>query len=348
MVSMSQKVHQAEDVGQMTMFDMFGAAAAEAPGSAAAGIRLPEVEPLSRKELLSWEKELVGFYVSEHPLAQVALSLKDTVTCFCGEITQEHGGQNVVVSGLVQWVRPHITKRGDPMAFVHLEDLQGSIEVVVFPRVYAATRDLWEEDKILIVRGRVDAERGDPKILCDSAQDYLLTARPVDEGAAAAPPVSVPRAAPPQASAPQPPPQAAEASVPTVVREAPGAYKTNGGRRGSGGRGNGHNGNGNGARHKSAPPVQAVAPATAREAGPAPRHVDLIVRRTGNQGVDVALVQEVCGLLDEAKGNDTFSIMVVNDTGRVRVDFPKRTTGWSPVLARSLGELLGEDGVRLA
>jgi hypothetical protein len=94
--------------------------------------------------------------------------------------------------------------------------------------------------------------------------------------------------------------------------------------------------------------VSPSGPAATQDAERAPRHVDLIVRRTGNQGVDMALVQEVCGLLDEAKGNDTFSIMLVNETGRVRVDFPKRTTGWSPVLARSLGELLGKDGVRVA
>ena len=134
------------------------------PSARRSGIRLPEVEPLSRKETLGWEKELVGFYVSEHPLTQVAVNLQDTVTCFCGEISEEMNNQNVVVAGLVEWIRPHVTKRGDPMAFVHLEDIQGSIEVVVFPRVYAATRDLWQEDKILIVRGKVDAERGDPKI----------------------------------------------------------------------------------------------------------------------------------------------------------------------------------------
>jgi DNA polymerase-3 subunit alpha len=321
MVSMSQKIHQAEDVGQMTMFDMFGAAAEASPDAAAAGIRLPDADPLPRKELLAWEKELVGFYVSEHPLAQVALNLRDTVTCFCGEITEEQNGKNVVVSGLVQWVRPHITKRGDPMAFVHLEDLQGSIEVVVFPRVYAATRDLWEEDKILIVRGRVDAERGDPKLLCDSVQDYLLTARPVDEGAQ---PVSVPaevartRA---QAPAPQPSQQA------------------------GGKNGNGHKAPSGNGRNGGSRPSPATSP---REAVQAPRHVDLILRRTGDLGQDTARVEAVYGLLAGSDGRDTFSLLVVNDKGRVRVDFPRQKIRWGPDLAASLSELLGQDAVQVA
>ena len=198
MVNASTGIHQAEDVGQMTMFDLFGSVSESAsrpgeapgPGASPGGIRLPEVEPLLRKELLGWEKELVGFYVSEHPLTQVALNLQDTVTCFCGEINEEMNQQNVVVAGLVEWIRPHVTKRGDPMAFVHLEDIQGGIEVVVFPRVYEATRDLWQQDKILVVRGKVDAARGAPKILADSVQDYLLIARPADAQGAAAPAVA--------------------------------------------------------------------------------------------------------------------------------------------------------------
>jgi len=344
MVSMSQKIHQAEDVGQMTMFDMFGPVTTAAPGAAAAaGIRLPEAEPLSRKELLAWEKELVGFYVSEHPLAQVALNLRDTVTCFCGEITEEQNGQNVVVSGLVQWVRPHITKRGDPMAFVHLEDLQGSIEVVVFPRVYAATRDLWQEDKILIVRGRVDADRGDPKILCDSVQDYLLTARPVDNGPE---PVTVPVvAAQPQAQA-----AALEQTQPANGKNGNGAQRDNGQNGGQGVH------SGRSASHEAVDrngetrplPATTPAPSVEAKAAQAARHVDLILRRTGDLSQDTARVEAVYGLLVGSDGHDTFSFMVVNEKGRVRVDFPRHTMQWSPDLAESLSELLGQDAVQVA
>jgi DNA polymerase-3 subunit alpha len=176
-MSVSTQVHQAEDVGQLTMFDMFGDAGPNVPS----GIILPDVEPIRTRDMLNWEKELVGFYVSEHPLNQISVDLRGTVSCFCGDVSEEMNGQNVTVAGVVDWVRPHVTKRGDPMAFVHLEDIQGGIEVVVFPRIYEASRDLWQQDKVLIVRGKVDAERGAPKILCESVQDYLMIARPIDE-----------------------------------------------------------------------------------------------------------------------------------------------------------------------
>jgi DNA polymerase-3 subunit alpha len=141
---------------------------------------LPDVPEVPRKEMLAWEKELVGFYVSEHPLQQVAASLDGTVTASCGEIDEEMAGQKVVIAGIVPWVRPHITKKGNSMAFVQLEDLQGSIEVIVFPSIYEKTRELWQADKILIIKGRVDAKGRGAKVICESVQDYLLISRPDD------------------------------------------------------------------------------------------------------------------------------------------------------------------------
>jgi DNA polymerase-3 subunit alpha len=135
---------------------------------------LPDVPPIPRKELLKWEKELVGLYVSAHPLQQVVANLEDTVTAFCGQIDESMAKQKVVVAGMVSWARPHITKNDKPMAFVQLEDLQGSIEVVVFPSVYERTRELWEAEKILVVRGRVDVRGREPKIICESVQDYVI------------------------------------------------------------------------------------------------------------------------------------------------------------------------------
>jgi len=142
---------------------------------------LPDVPPIPRRELLRWEKELVGLYVSAHPLQQVAANLEDTVTAFCGQIDESMANQKVVVAGMVTWVRPHITKNDKPMAFVQLEDLQGSIEVVVFPSVYEGTRDLWETDKILIVKGRVDVRGREPKIIGESVQDYVVVSELPEE-----------------------------------------------------------------------------------------------------------------------------------------------------------------------
>jgi DNA polymerase-3 subunit alpha len=89
--------------------------------------------------------------------------------------------QKVVVAGMVAWIRPHITRNDKPMAFVHLEDLQGSVEVVVFPSVYKGTQELWETDKILIIRGRVDVRGREPKIICESVQDYVIVSELPEE-----------------------------------------------------------------------------------------------------------------------------------------------------------------------
>jgi DNA polymerase-3 subunit alpha len=164
--------------------DMFSLPAfADSGANVVLGTSLPDVPPIPRKELLRWEKELVGLYVSAHPLQQVAANLEDTVTAFCGQIDESMADQKVVVAGMVTWLRPHITKNDKPMAFVQLEDLQGSIEVVVFPNVYEETRELWETDKILVVKGRVDVRGREPKIICETAQDHVIVSEVPEERA---------------------------------------------------------------------------------------------------------------------------------------------------------------------
>ena len=178
MIALSQSIHAARDVGQMSLFDM--SAIAPAMGQS---IVLEDVPEVPRREMLAWEKELLGLYVSEHPLQQVAADLEDTITCFCGQISEDMARQKVVVAGMVIWVREILTKRGEPMAFVQLEDLQGSVEVVVFPRVYKETKDLWQEERILVVRGTVDTKGRGPKIICERVQDYQDVPRPAEEDA---------------------------------------------------------------------------------------------------------------------------------------------------------------------
>jgi len=165
-----------------SQLDMFGLPAFTSSGAnVVLSTSLPDVLPIPGKELLRWEKELVGLYVSAHPLQQVTADLENTVTAFCGQIDESMVNQKVVVAGMVTWIRPHITKNDKPMAFVQLEDLQGSIEVVVFPSVYEGTQELWEPDKILIVKGRVDVRGREPKIICESVQDHVVVSELPEE-----------------------------------------------------------------------------------------------------------------------------------------------------------------------
>jgi DNA polymerase-3 subunit alpha len=160
---------------QFTMFDM----PAFANTARLAG-DLPLVDEVSRKEILAWEKELIGAYISEHPLSRVWTDLEKAITVLTGQIDEAMAGQKVTVAGMVNLVRQINTKKGEAMAFAQIEDLQGTVEVVVFPRVWQATKDLWQPERILIVRGTVSLRGREPSIIADSATNEITTAHPAD------------------------------------------------------------------------------------------------------------------------------------------------------------------------
>jgi DNA polymerase-3 subunit alpha len=185
MVGLSATSHQAQAVGQMSFFDT---GAFDVPAGGSILYPLPEVEEVAKKETLSWEKELLGVYISEHPLQQAMDILGDDVhVVLCGQIGEDMVNQKVTIVGMVNYMRPIITRKGDPMAFVQLGDLQGSVEVVVFPKVYQETQELWQPDRILIVRGRVDAGGHEPKVICESVREHIIQARPAEQDRTAAP-----------------------------------------------------------------------------------------------------------------------------------------------------------------
>jgi DNA polymerase-3 subunit alpha len=173
MLGSSSAAHRAEDVGQMSLFG-------DASGGVSTMGTLPPIEEAPLRERLDWEKELIGVYISEHPVARALAQARDAVSHLCGEISEEHHDQKVVVLGLVAAYRTIQTKKGDQMAFVTLEDIQGSVDVVVFPRMWEQTRSLWQRDKIVLVRGKVDARGRKPSIICDSVTDNLDFVQPAD------------------------------------------------------------------------------------------------------------------------------------------------------------------------
>ncbi|GAC1386478.1 MAG: DNA polymerase III subunit alpha [Ktedonobacteraceae bacterium] len=130
------------------------------------------VEEISRKQLLAWEKELIGVYTSKHPLAYLSEAMKDRVTHNTGIITEEFSRQKVTLCGMIIEARRITTKKGDNMCVVKLEDMNGSISVTVFPKVYEQTAELWVEDTVVIVRGEVQMRNDEATILCDSVERF--------------------------------------------------------------------------------------------------------------------------------------------------------------------------------
>ena len=121
------------------------------------------------KEKLAWEKELLGIYLSAHPLNALAPRMKDVENLVALAELNEAGEDLVTIACVVTSARKHITKNKQLMMFAQVEDLTGSVEVTVFPRVYEATAPLWGADEILLVLARVEQREEDPKLLCEHA-----------------------------------------------------------------------------------------------------------------------------------------------------------------------------------
>ncbi len=128
------------------------------------------------KDRIAWEKELTGVYFSPHPMESFAAELADIVTAPCGELGHELVGQEVVVAGMVVSVRNSFTREGRPFVVAELEDMSGSIEVTVWPRVHENTKGLWNEGAVIVVKGQLRSREGQLQISCQTAQRY---ARPI-------------------------------------------------------------------------------------------------------------------------------------------------------------------------
>lgn len=135
---------------------------------------LPKVKEMDNKTQLEWEKELMGVYFTPHPLLKLADSAKKHVGAFVGEITNESDGHQVTIGGIIKSIRQIITKKGDPMAFLQVEDPQGTIEVVAFPRVFNDCRDVIHEDALVLVRGKVQVREDKIAILADLIWNFPI------------------------------------------------------------------------------------------------------------------------------------------------------------------------------
>jgi DNA polymerase-3 subunit alpha len=128
------------------------------------------------RELLRLEKETLGLYVSEHPLERVSHELRRKTDCALSEVERRRDGEIVVVGGIVSGLKQLTTKKGDPMVFVTLDDPTASVEVVVFNSTYVAAREHLVDDRILVVKGRVDHKQaGETKLIAMDVTPFEST-----------------------------------------------------------------------------------------------------------------------------------------------------------------------------
>ena len=128
---------------------------------------LPEIGEWDGKQFLIFEKESVGFYLSGHPLTRYEEVLDKFTNANAISIKELKDGGVVRIGGLVRSTKNIKTKKGELMAFVTIEDMHGSVEVIVFSRVFSDVRDLLEEDRPVLVQGQVQKDEKSVKILAD-------------------------------------------------------------------------------------------------------------------------------------------------------------------------------------
>ncbi len=158
--------------GQMGLFDIAPSDdAASAHNGFLFKIEMKKATPASPQEKLFWEKDLLGLYTSGHPMADVYVSKGTRKIGDCYQATVNPANPPVVqVAGIVNKIKRNLTKKGELMLFVEVEDTTGKIELVVFPRVLAQSMDLWRERNIISVSGRLDNRGNSLKIVCNNAQ----------------------------------------------------------------------------------------------------------------------------------------------------------------------------------
>jgi len=159
-----QREQKDRSSGQVSLFDL-----AMEPG-----IAVPPTGPeASRKELLGWEKELLGIYVSDHPLTDIAQRIGDVPGIVYLAELKEVKDDLVTVVCVVTSARKHITMKNKAlMLFAQVEDLTGSSEVTVFPRTYEQTAAVWNTDEILLLLARVEQRDESVKLLCEHAVPF--------------------------------------------------------------------------------------------------------------------------------------------------------------------------------
>ncbi len=346
---------RAQEAGQLTLFG-----ASDAAGFG--GVQLPKGKAVvSQRERLKWEKELIGLYVSDHPLQSVMDKIGDRITHYSGQITEDLNGQPVTLAGVVTNIRPHLTRKGDQMAFVTVEDLQGSLELVLFPRTWREVLPWLAVEQIIAIYGKVDAAGGNSvKILVDRLEQNFTTL-------AAAPPRPTPtqsvmfsddevrlpapddEEALPPGYVPPPPddlPYEDEALLmestpaPRVVPP-PSAPAGNGDPK--------VNGNGSPSNHTPTRPngnshaVRETAPTYSTQ----PQRIVVTLQASGDAEHDRKLLRAVYRILTAQRGPDEFEFLIRENGHQVQMRFPNERIAFTAEVRRKLADLVGEAAIQV-
>ena len=309
----STAVHKATQVGQVSLFGDADVQADDLFNN------LPPSDPVPYRQILNWEKELIGIYISSHPVDPVLEQLASLNTATTAEMLDEESSlvhKVVRVVGLVTSLRKMTTKNKDMMAVAQLEDRFGTIEAVMFPRTWAKLQEVVAEGEVLVVAGKLDPSRGDPQIIVETATrdfDGMTADLPAEEAAPAT--VWASQSPPETLDAPT---NGWEAPLPASSIEPP--------------------------AFSDLPPDWAVEEPVAPKPAPL-RPMTITFVRNGDGEKDERRLRRLLNTLRSYPGSDPFMVVVVDANGvRYEMRFPDRTRCCEPLLA-ALREIVGAGNV---
>jgi len=186
------KAQQDAQIGQGSIFDL-GGFGDTGPGFAAPSHPPVPREEFSRPELLAGEKEAIGLFLTEHPLKRVREALRARTDCGCAEVIDRRNDDWIKVGGMVTAAKKIRTRTGSQVMFATLDDLEGSVELVVFEKALAAAEGAMDVDQIVLVRGRVDQkEAGKVCVIVQDVERYEPTEAELERAQAAAAKAALP------------------------------------------------------------------------------------------------------------------------------------------------------------
>ena len=209
-IAVSSSNFQAADAGQVSMFG--------GETGLTETIRLPEAKTkVSRRTQLDWERELIGLYVSDHPLSTVMDNLQQHVSHFAQDLSEAKHQERVSVAGIVTKIRQHQTKNGKAMAFATIEDIQGSIDLVIFPNTWNKYAEIIRFDEIIYVKGKADTYSGDTKVLVDQVRTSISQVESIE--GSPKPAIQPPKVTPPLQTPVSPPVTKPTEEIPAPVED---------------------------------------------------------------------------------------------------------------------------------
>jgi len=300
LVTFAQGAQRQREAGQTSLFDLL-----DEDEPSVQGPQLEEVPEATKQQRLTWEKELLGIYLSEHPFAKPSEELAALLDCNLVGLTAEFAGGDVIIGGVVAGIRSLMTRDGRSFIAAVLEDKTGRLEVTVWPETLEATRDLWVDGNVLVISARVKLRDDRLSVAVNRAALYT-EGSPFD-----------PSSVLPDLSIPQ------EPDYMRYRKRPKNGGHTNGNARTNGDTSEGDTGNGNAPQ----PPTQ----------------LRIVIDETDDPDDDAERLRALIAAVRETAGTQTARLSVRQRDGE-EVDLELPDVSPSPELTRRLSEIIGPWG----